>query len=514
MAMEAKVLEVVLQDMCALLGSTPISVFHISNCVVENQVKFATCTLHGIALTWWNTHIKTVGHDAAYSMPWKTLMKMMTAKYCPRNKIKKLKIEFWDLKVKGNVMSTKPKTIEEAVEMANNLMDQKLRTLAKRQIENKRKQDDNFRNNQNQQNKRQNIGRAYTARPSTFLLNNCYASILFDTGADRSFVSTTFSSLIDITPTTLDHYYDVELADGKIIRINTIIRGCTLNFLNHPFNIDLMPIELGSFNVIIGIDWLAKYHAVIVCDEKLVRIPFGNKTLIVHGDGSNRGSETQLNIISFTKTQKYMLKGCHIFLAHVTTNKTKDKSEEKRLEDVPIIDLIPGVAPAAQAPYRLAPSEMKEFVYSKIDLRSGYYQLQVREGDIPKTAFRTRYGHYEFQVMPFGSTDVLAIFMNLMNWVCKPYLDKFVIVFIDDILIYSKNKEEHEEHLKLILELLKKEELYAKFSKCEFWIPKVQFLGHVIDSQGIHVDPAKIESIKDWASPKTPTLLVQATDLE
>ncbi|GKF14362.1 putative reverse transcriptase domain-containing protein, partial [Tanacetum coccineum] len=111
-------------------------------------------------------------------------------------------------------------------------------------------------------------------------------------------------------------------------------------------------------------------------------------------------------------------------------------------------------------------------------------------------AFRTRYGHYEFQVMPFGLTNAPAVFMDLMNRVCKPFLDKFVIVFIDDILIYSKNKKEHEEHLKAVLELLKKEKLYAKFSKCEFWIPKVQFLGHVIDSHDIHVDPAKIESIK------------------
>ncbi|GKE01231.1 putative reverse transcriptase domain-containing protein, partial [Tanacetum coccineum] len=131
------------------------------------------------------------------------------------------------------------------------------------------------------------------------------------------------------------------------------------------------------------------------------------------------------------------------------------------------------------------------------------------EGDIPKTAFRTRYGHYKFQVMPFGLTKSPTVFINLMNHVCKPYLDKFVMVFIDDILIYSKNKEEHEEHLKLILELLKKGELYAKFSKCEFWIPKVQFLSHEIDSQGIYVDPAKIESIKDWASPKTPTEICQ-----
>ncbi|GJW00015.1 putative reverse transcriptase domain-containing protein [Tanacetum coccineum] len=142
--------------------------------------------------------------------------------------------------------------------------------------------------------------------------------------------------------------------------------------------------------------------------------------------------------------------------------------------------------------------------YSKIDLRSGYHQLRVRKEDISKTSFRIRYGHYEFQVMPLGLTNAPAVFMDPMNRVCKPYLDKFVIVFIDDILIYSKNKKVHEEHLKEILELHKKEELYAKFSKCEFWIPKVQFLGHVIDCQGIHVDPAKIESIKDWASPKTP----------
>ncbi|GJS57596.1 putative reverse transcriptase domain-containing protein [Tanacetum coccineum] len=357
-----------------------------------------------------------------------------------------------------------------------------------------------------------------------------------------------------------------------------------------------MPIELASFDAIIGMDWLAKYQAIIVCVEKIVRIPWGNETLIVGSDGSYQGNKTRLNIISCTKTQKYLLKGCPIFLAHITTKDTKDKSKKKYLEDVPIvwdfpdvfpedlpglpptrqvefqIDLIPDAAPVARAPYRLTPSEMKDLseqlkelsekcfirpssspwgapvlfikkkdgsfrmcidyrelnkltvkncyslpriddlfdqlqgssVYSKIDLRSGYHQLRVREEYIPKTAFRTRYGHYEFQVMPFGLTNAPAIFMDLMNRVCKPYLDKFVIVFIDDILIYSKNKQEHKEHLKLILELLKKEELYAKFSKCEFWIPKVQFLGHVIDSQGIYVDPAKIESIKHWASPKSP----------
>ncbi|GKE23628.1 putative reverse transcriptase domain-containing protein [Tanacetum coccineum] len=213
----------------------------------------------------------------------------------------------------------------------------------------------------------------------------------------------------------------------------------------------------------------------------------------------------------------------------------KKKSDENRLQDIPVvrefpevfpedlpglllvrqvefqIDLILGVTPVACAPYRLAPSEMQELsnqlqelsdrgssVYSKIDLRSGYHQLRIRDEDIPKTAFRTRYRHSEFQVMPFGLTNAHAVFMDLMNRVCKPYLDKFVIVFIDDILIYSRNEVEHANHLRIILELLKKEKLYAKFSKCDFWIRIVQFIEHLIDSQGTHVDPAKIEAVKNW----------------
>ncbi|GKA84641.1 putative reverse transcriptase domain-containing protein [Tanacetum coccineum] len=337
-----------------------------------------------------------------------------------------------------------------------------------------------------------------------------------------------------------DVSYAVELADGIISKTNTVLRSYMLGLLGHPFNIDLMPVELGSFDAIIGIDWLANHHAVIICDEKVVRIPYRDKVLIVQGDGGSRREKSKLSIISCTKTHKYVERGCLIFLAQVTKKEIENESKEKRLEDVPTvrnfpevfpedlprlpptrqvefqIDLVPGVAPVARALYRLALTKLQELstqlqelsdkgfirprsrVYSKIDLRSGYHQLRVREEDIPKTAFRTRYGHYEFQVMPFGLTNAPAIFMDLMNWVCKPYLDIFVIVFIDDILIYSKSKEEHAEHLKLILELLKKKELYAKFLKCEFWLSKVQFLSHVIDTDGIHVDPTKIDSIKDW----------------
>nr|GEW08245.1 reverse transcriptase domain-containing protein [Tanacetum cinerariifolium] len=370
----------------------------------------------------------------------------------------------------------------------------------------------------------------------TFLLNNCCAFMLFNSGADRSFVSITFSALLDVAPSTLDTSYAIELFDGRIFETNIVLKGCMLGLLGHSFSIDLMPVELGSFDVIISMDWLAKYHVLIVCDEKVVRIPYGDEVLIIRGDNCD--------------------------------GKAKDKLEEKRLEDVPIvrefpevfpedfpglplvrqvkfqIDLVFRAAPVARAPYRLTPVEMQEIstqlqelsdigfirpssspwgapvlfvkkkdgsfwmwsrVYSNIDLRSGYHQLRVCEEDIPKTAFRTHYGHYEFLVMSFRLTNTPAVFMDLMNWVCKPYLDRFVIVFIDDILIYSKNIKEHKGYLKLILKLLKEEELYAKFSKCEFWLSKVKFLGHMIDSEAIHVDPVKIKAIKDWASPKTPT---------
>ncbi|GKB39387.1 putative reverse transcriptase domain-containing protein [Tanacetum coccineum] len=323
----------------------------------------------------------------------------------------------------------------------------------------------------------------------TFLLNNRYASMLFDSGVDRIFVSSTFSALLDVIPSILDVSYAIELADGRVAETNT--------FRHHHRH---------------GL--VGESSAVIIGDEKIVRIPYGDEVLIVQGDRSGEGKKSKLSIISCTLIQKYIKKGCLIFLAQVTKKETEDKSEENRLEDVLTeryfpevfpedlselpptrqvefqIDLVPDAAPVARAPYRLALSKLSSpwgapvlfvkkkngslrmcidyrelnkltmknrypllriddlfdqlqgsRVYSKIDLRSGYHQLRVREEDIPKI-------------------------------VCKPYLDKFIIFFIDEILIYSKNKKEHEEHLKLILRLLKKEELYAKFLKCEFWLLK------------------------------------------
>ncbi|GJR99521.1 putative reverse transcriptase domain-containing protein, partial [Tanacetum coccineum] len=466
------------------------------------------------SLTWWNSHVQTIGIDEAYEMP-------MVPK--ENDKIKRF---IWGLpdNIQGNVISSKLVRLQDAIRMANGLMDQKVRVYAARSAEQKRKFDNNPRGNRVQQPlfkrlyhegpctvkctnckkvghmvrdcktvaaaqtprapvenqrvvtcfgcsgqghyksdcpklKNQNRGNKavkYDARErayalgggdgnpdsnfvtGTFLLNNRYAYILFDSGANRSFVSTTFSALIDITPTPLDVSYIVELADGRISRSDTIIRGCTLNLLDHP-TCKPPPHDSVKSKYTIRMQELSAQLQELA-DKGFIRpssSPWGASVMFV---------------------------------------KKKDGSFRMCIDNRELNKLT-----------------MKNF----------------REEDIPKMAFRTRYGHYEFQVMPFGLTNAPAVFMDLMNRVCKPYLDKFVIVFIDDILIYSKSKEEHEEHLKLILELLKKEELYAKFSKCDFWLPKVQFLGHVIDSEGVHVDPAKIESIKDWASPKTPTEIRQ-----
>ncbi|GKA47417.1 putative reverse transcriptase domain-containing protein [Tanacetum coccineum] len=514
------------------------------------------------ALTWWNAHKRTIGVDAVFSMSWRELMKLMIEVYCPRNETQKMESELWNLTVKnndlaaytqsfqeltmlctkmvpkkedrvekfigglpdniqGNVFTAEPMRLQDAVRIANKLMDQKLKGYAVRNAENKRRaytagnntkrgyarplpyynkcklhhegpcivkcgkcnkvghmtrdyinvvaatttqrapvvnqrvptcfecgRQGHYKNecpklrNQTRRNKAGNKtnearGKGYVpggreANPDSnvvmgmFLLNNHYASMLFDSGAGRSFMSSTLSALLDVIPSTLDVSYAVELADGRVAKTNTVLRGCTLELLGHTFNIDLMHIELDSFDVIIGMDWLVNHHAVIVYDEKIVRISYGDEVLI---------------------------------------KETEDKSKEKRLEDVPIIrdfskvfpedlsglplmrqvkfqiDLVLGAAHVARAPCRLAPTELQELstqlqelsdkgfirpssspwgspvliddlfdqlqgsrVYSKIDLRSGYHQLRVREEDIPKTAFRTRYGHYEFQVMPFGLT--------------------------------------------------------------------------------------------------------------
>nr|GEW30168.1 hypothetical protein [Tanacetum cinerariifolium] len=415
----------------------------------EGVVKFATCTLLDAALTWWNSQIRSLGPDA-YLMTWEVLKMKMTDKYCLQGEIKKLEIELWNLKfaanetekidkyisrlpdyICGSVKASKPKTLDETIELANDLMDQKLRTYAERQTNNTRNADNSLRNNhghQQQPLKRQNVAKVYIMgmgekKPYSGNLPKCtkchfhhnglctqkchkcnkvghfardcrssgnanVANAQRNNGANpkgngyfkcralghfkrdcpklknkdggNKFYIDCIISLIDIVPTPLGNSYDVELAD------------------------DLIPVELGSFDVIIGMDWLRRCHVVIVCDENLVQVLYGNETLIFCGNESSNGRESRLTVISCSKAQEYMTKGCQIFLAQISAKKEEDKSEGKQLKDVPVvrdfpevfpedlpglpparpiefqIDLIPGAAPVARAPYRLAPFKMKE----------------------------------------------------------------------------------------------------------------------------------------------------------
>nr|GEW47670.1 putative reverse transcriptase domain-containing protein [Tanacetum cinerariifolium] len=252
------------------------------------------------------------------------------------------------------------------------------------------------------------------------LVNSIPTRVLYDSSASVSFVSHEFSKNLS-TPLDKPHFpLEVEIADDNVVVMSNVLRNVEIEIDDSIFKIDLIPIMLGVFNIVIGMDWLEKYDSNILCSQKIVRV--------INPQGA--------------------------------------------------------------------------MWFSKINLRSGYHQLRVREEDIPKTAFRTRYGHYEFVVMPFGLTNATTIFMDLMNRVCRPILDKSVILFIDEILVYSKNKEKHKVHLREVLETLRREKLYAKFSKCEFWLQEVHFLGHVINFEGIKVDPAKIEAVMNWQAPK------------
>ncbi|KAI3732573.1 hypothetical protein L1987_63779 [Smallanthus sonchifolius] len=584
----------------------------------------------------------------ALALPWVDVKTLMTDEFCPRNEVKKLEAEFWDLKqdsgeslayttrfhelsllIQDTVLGSNPATLEEAMRLAATLSDNHVKagTLskkgAKRNIEKstteptketkaessfngkKRKGKNfaiiapatplaqvaptafnpnkkpyvgtlplcnscqlhhttympcrlctNYRRSGHTANICRTAPRAYQANqtvvpvPAAFaqgracyecgdpnhFRNRCPRLVIVnqanmnqgqhDTGErePRSFVSFEFEPQLVMSRANLDKPFDILAADGYPVSCDTIIRDCTLNLSVHDFLINLIPMALGGFDIIVGMDWLTKHHAEVVCFDKYIRIPLDSGEILnVYDEKLSKG----LKLMSCTTAQKYLWKKCVAFLAHIVERKVNDKN----LKNIPVIkdfpevfpeylpglppirqvkfriDLVPGANPVAKSPYRLALSEMQElsnqlrelydkgyirpsvspwgapvlFVkkkdgstcFSKIDLRSCYHQLRVLESDIPKTAFRTRYGHYEFMVMPFGLTNAPAVFMDLMNRVCKLYLDKFMIVFIDDILIYSKSKVEHEEHLRLVLDLLKKEKLYAKFSKCEFWLKEV-----------------------------------------
>ncbi|GJT40993.1 putative reverse transcriptase domain-containing protein [Tanacetum coccineum] len=529
---------VIHEDFCGTEGAVGLtrwfekleSQFGISNIAEGDRVKFASSTLLDGPLTWWNVYVCFVTLDTAHATPWSDFKAMFIRKYCPRNEVKQMENELWNLKVKGtnltsynqcfqelillcpemvpnadrlldryieglplsikcNVTLSKPVDLHKAIDMAQGLMYQVVQELGENSGDKRKWNRNHYTHNPNNTNntsnlnpnKRPETARVFTAgqgsyaskqdiRPKTaelhlalqtkedpeakedravmllvsdvvikditrtsvqtmgikavgntkgsnqaststqggyrapgrvyslcaeaavkdnnvvngtFLINNVYALVLFDTGADRSFVSYAFSKYIDIHPTTLDTNYSVELADGKSLTTSTILRGCTLNLQNHLFKIDLLPIELGSFDVIVGMDWMAEHRAEVVCYEKYIRVPYRNDMLIIQGERSGIKSESRLEVISSIRTQKYIDQGCQVFLIQMMKEE-KTEIPERRIKDVPVvkdfpevfpkdlpglpptrqvkfhIELIPKAEPVARAPYRLAPAEMKE----------------------------------------------------------------------------------------------------------------------------------------------------------
>ncbi|GKA93499.1 putative reverse transcriptase domain-containing protein, partial [Tanacetum coccineum] len=311
----------------------------------------------------------------------------------------------------------------------------------------------------------------------TFSLNDHFATVLFDSRAYFIFISTEFAPLLNVKPSIVNHGYVIEVADGKKVKVDRIIRDCKLELENSLFSINLIPLGQGSFDVIVGMNWLSQNKVVIVCHEKVVEIPFeGSRILRVQGERTLGAAKALMNAkVDDPKLSDISVVWDFIDVfpedfhsswgAPVLFVKKKDGSfrmciDYRELNKLPVKNRYP--------PPRI------DDLFDQ--LQGSCYFSKI---DPPKTTFRTRYGHFKFTVMPFGLTNALAVFMDLMNRVCKPYVDKFVIVFIDDILIYSKTKEDHEVHLRLVLELLRKQKLYAKFSKC------------------------KIETVKNWKAPTT-----------
>ncbi|KAA3473766.1 DNA/RNA polymerases superfamily protein [Gossypium australe] len=344
---------------------------------------------------------------------------------------------------------------------------------------------------------------------------------------------------------------------------------------------------IALFDVILGMDWLTLHNAVVNCRRKIIELKCQNNEILRIESDELSGLPI---VISLMSAQRYVRKCFEAYLAYVLDTKVSESKNEsvpvvyeypdvfpEELPGLPpirevefAIELIPGTSLISIAPYRMAPTELKELkaqlqdssdrgfarpsfsswgalvlfvkkkdrsmrmcigyrqlnkvtiknkyplarihdlfyqlkgamVFSKIELRSSYYQLRVKDSDVPKTTFRTRYRHYEFLVIPFGLTNAPTIFMGLMKLIFRPYLDRFVVVFIDDIIIYSRDESEHAEHLVIVLQTLRDKQMYAKFSRCEFWLREVRFLGHMVSADGIRVDPSKIFAVIEWKLPK------------
>ncbi|GJZ19501.1 reverse transcriptase domain-containing protein [Tanacetum coccineum] len=505
------------------------------------------------ALTWWNTQVQARGRVAAMAMAWNDFKALMVEEFCPSNEMEKLENEFWNHKMVGANHAAYTDRFHELAKLVPHLVtpessrikragiytDEAVNcgTLTKGSDKRKGVEESSKTGGSWKDNKKAKTGTGFVATAPT---RNETAS----SSANPDYFCNTCSKLnrapgqvgnqlalegnrnnrsngnqvrgrafnvnvnaMELVPGILKLLREIPVDDGKILRVHGEgAIGITKALKSakedkpklsdisvvHEFE-DVFPEDLSGLppqrqvefriDLVPGATPIAKSPYRLAPSEMQ---ELSEQLQELQGKGFIRPSHSPWGApVLFVKKKDGSLRMC-IDYRELNKLTVKNRYPLPRIDD--LFDQLQGSR-----------------FFSKIDLRSGYHQLRVHEDDVPKTAFRTRYRHFEFTVMPFGLTNAPAVFMDLMNRVCKPYLDKFVIVFIDDILIYSKTKEDHEVHLGLVLELLRKEKLYAKFSKCEFWLQEVHFLGHVVNQNGIHVDPSKIEAVKNWKTPTTPS---------
>ncbi|KAA0053303.1 ty3-gypsy retrotransposon protein [Cucumis melo var. makuwa] len=405
--------------------------------------------------------------------------------------------------------------------------------------------------------------RAGTVVTGTLPVLRHYAIVLFDSGSSHSFISSAFVLHARLEVEPLHHVLSLSTPSGECMLSKENVKACQIEIAGHVIEVTLLVLDMLDFDVILGMDWLAANHASIDCSRKEVAF---NPPSMASFKFKGEGSRSLPQVVSAMRASKLLSQGTWSILASMVDTREVDVSLSSdavswSMDTVPISRAPHRMAPAELKELKVQLQELldKGFirpsvspwcapvlfvkkkdgsmrlcidyrelnkvtvknryplpriddlfdqlqgatVFSKIDFRSGYHQLRIKDGDVSKTAFRSRYGHYEFIVMSFGLTNAPAMFMDLMNRVFTEFLDTFVIVFIDDILIYSKTEAEHEEHLRMVLQTLRDNKLYAKFSKCEFWLKQVSFISHVVSKAGVSVDPAKIEAVTSWPRPST-----------
>ncbi|GKB37739.1 putative reverse transcriptase domain-containing protein [Tanacetum coccineum] len=443
------------------------SVHDMSGCSIDQKVKYTAGSFVGKALTWWNSQIRMLSREVAVSMSWNDFKFMMIQEFCPSHEMQKLvphlvtpesrMIERYVYglapQICGMVAAMEPKAIQKVVQISGALTDEAMRNGSIKKVE-KRGNVEETRKDKNgrDDNKRTRNGNVFATTVNPIRRENM---VLGPTKDERC-------------------AEDVNLVNAR----NPTVRSCY---------------ECGSTD-----------HVRSACPRlNRAQEPEENRPNQVATNNRGQGRGNQGNQSSRRETRRESgRRGFFGGFLGVSAKASDKKQEEivvvrdfpeQRCNNVSLSfwHLLNGGVVMDNSRISVNKGFIANQVHRLGERRSGYHQLRVHEDDIPKTAFRTRYGHFEFTVMPFGLTNAPAIFMDLMNRVYMSYLDKFMIVFIDDILIYSKTQDKHVEHLRLVLELLKKEKLYAKFSKCEFWLREVQSLGHVINGNGIHVDPTK-----------------------